>query len=29
MILPKYLDTIEVTGVLPGTHQDVNNLSTR
>ena len=26
MILPKYLDTIEITGVLPGTHQDVNNL---
>jgi hypothetical protein len=26
MILPKYLNTIDVTGVLPGTHQDVNNL---
>ncbi len=27
MILPEYLDTIEVTGVLPGTHIDINNLS--
>lgn len=26
MILPKYLDTIEVTGVLPGIHTDVNDL---
>ena len=26
MILPEYLDTIEVTGVLPGIRIDVNNL---
>ena len=26
MILPEYLDTIEVTGVLPGIAIDVNNL---